>query len=1029
MTLRVFSLLLSLAGVLAGSPPALMGQSLAGSVVGRVVDPTGLPVAEAQVRIRSDSTNREYNSTTDQSGYYSITGLAPGLYQLRIAAPGFSTLVDPRIDVTVSQEVRADAKLAIGRTEETVIVEASHEALETENGERGDAIHEREIRDLPLNGRNYLSLALLVPGVVPAAAGQNPHNINGSRPDHVAYLLEGLPNSRRRDHEQVVLPSLEAVQEFKLLTGAYAPEYGRMEGVLSVALRSGGNQFHGSVFEFLRNDALDARGFFDRQTPSLRRNQFGALLEGPIRRDSTFFLASYEGLRERQSRTRLSRVPTLAERAGQFAAPLRDPLTRAAFPGNRIPAERIDPVAAALLAYVPEPNRAGAFNFDAAEVLSADTDALTLRIDHRLGEKDSFSARAILDRRSGADPFRSTTLPGFGSESRRQGQQWGITHTRIFSPTLLNEFRAGFGRLTFQETSVNAGASLAAEAGIGGVAAGSGLSNIIVAGFSQFGDSVALPSDWTANSFPLADTLAWTKGRHLFKFGAEYERSQYFELFGAFTMGQFSFINGFTGNAFGDFLLGLPAQALRQLGTNKAYLLSGAFGAFAQDSWQATPRLTLTYGFRYDRVEPPVEKYDRWANFLPELGRSIYVGDPDYPRSLMRTENLNFSPRLGFAWQFGAESLTVVRGGYGIFYGNDFQFQVYQALGATAYPFTQLQLIQATAAAPLALSDAFAADSALDLGSLSPNGWSYDNQSPYTQNWNLTVGRQITESTIVEAAYVGSVSTHQSAALNVNQWIRSAQGVTRPYPGLGRVIVFEPGASAAYHALQTTLRRTISNGLSMRAAFTWSKAIDSVSFGSAARQPQNSRDLRAERGRADFDRRAVWTSDVIYDLPIGRTRAFSSLPNWLNAAVGDWRLSVITQASSGVPFTPTQIGNSQQGAPTRPDRIAVGEAATPSVDRWFDPSAFSVVPLDAFRYGNSGRNILSAPGYLNFDAAIEKDVIVGEGRSLQLRGEFFNALNRANFGPPAAAVDQPTAGIISSAASGRQVQLGLKFLF
>jgi hypothetical protein len=442
MTLRVFSLHLSLAGVLACSPPALMGQSLAGTVVGRIVDPTGLPVAEAQVRIRSDSTNREYSSTTDQSGYYSVTGLAPGLYQLRIAAPGFSALVDPRIDVTVSQEVRADAKLAIGSTEETVIVQASHEVLETENGQRGDTIYEREIRDLPLNGRNYLSLALLVPGVVPAAAGQNPHNINGSRPDHIAYLLEGLPNSRRRDHEQVVLPSLEAVQEFKLLTGAHAPEYGRMEGVLS-----------------------------------------------------------------------------------------------------------------------------------------------------------------------------------------------------------------------------------------------------------------------------------------------------------------------------------------------------------------------------------------------------------------------------------------------------------------------------------------------------------------------------------------------------------------------------------------------------------WSKAIDSVSFGSAARQPQNSRDLRAERGRADFDRRAVWTSDVIYDLPIGRRRAFSSLPNWLNAAVGDWRLSVITQAYSGAPFTPTQIGNSQQGAPTRPDRIAVGEAATLSVDRWFDASAFSVVPLDAFRYGNSGRNILSAPGYLNFDAAIEKDVIVGEGRSLQLRGEFFNALNRANFGPPAAAVDQPTAGIISSAASGRQVQLGLKFLF
>ena len=642
MTPRPFSLLLSLACILVGSPPAIFGQSLAGSVVGRVVDPAGLPVAAAQVSARNHSTNWEYNSSTDPNGYYAITGLAPGNYQLRVVAPGFSILVDPEIDVTVSQEVRADAQLQIGAVEETVTVHASHEVLETEDGERGETIFEREIRDLPLNGRNYLSLALLIPGVVPAAAGQNPHNINGARPDHVAYLLDGLPNSRRRDHEQVVLPSLEAVQQFKLLTDAYAAEYGRMEGVLSVVLRSGGNQFHGSAFEFLRNDAVDARGFFDRQTPSLKRNQFGALLGGAIRQDSTFFLVSYEGVRDRQRQTRLSRVPTLDERLGQFAAPLRDPLTRRPFADNRIPAERIDPVAQALLAYVPEPNRAGAFNFDAAENLSADTDVLTLKLDHRLNAKDSLSARAIWDRRAAADPFRSTTLPGFGSESRRRGQQWGLTYTRVFSPSVLNEFRAGFGRLTFGETSVNAGASLAAEAGIAGVAPGSGLSNINIAGYSPFGDSVALPSDWTANSFPVADTFTWTKGGHLLKFGAEYERSQYFELFGAFTMGQFGFINGFSGNSLGDFLLGLPAQAQRQVGTNKAYLFSGSVGAFAQDSWRVAPRLTLTFGLRYDRVRPPVEKHDRWANVRPALGRSIYEGDPAEPSSLMRTENWKF---------------------------------------------------------------------------------------------------------------------------------------------------------------------------------------------------------------------------------------------------------------------------------------------------------------------------------------------------------------------------------------------------
>lgn len=1011
--------------------PCTFGQAYSANLVGSVTDPSGRSVPSAVITIVQKRTNLRWTTTARSDGSFQAHGLPPGNYDVRVSAPKFRELVREGVVLEVAQTVRLDLPLTLGELSGAVTVSASAGIIDSDSGSRAQTITEREIQAIPLNGRNYLALALLAPGVLPSAAGQNPHNINGARADHVGYLLDGVSNMRRRGHEQAVAPSLEAVQEFRILTNAYEAESGATPGLISVALRTGANDLHGSLFEYLRNDKLDARGFFDAEVPKLKRNQFGAMLSGPLRRNRSFLLLSYEGLRSRAAETRLSRVPSSAEREGRFTVPVRDPATGMVFAGNTIPSDRVDPVARRLLEFVPLPNRLGTFNYATSATIPADIDVVTARADHRLREGSQISLRGVVDWRFSENPFRGTNLPGFGSASEARNQSWGIVWTSSVGSSILNEARAGFNRSVFDEVSVNAGRNTAAEVGIAGVAQGSGLTNITIAGYTPFGDIPALPGQWTDNIYSASNTLSWMRGRHTFKFGGVFTRSQYSELFGAFSMGQLGFANAGSGSPFSDFLLGYPQQAQRQVGSNKSYLRSNSMAVFIQDDFRILPSVTLNLGVRYDLNPPPVEKFDRWANFLPELGRSIRPGEPGYPRSLLRSDTNDVSPRLGIAWRLDRAGRSVLRAGYGVFYGMDAQFQTYQALGATAFPFTRLELLVSTPAARLRLASPFAGAAGTNPAALSPNGVAYENRSPFTQNWNLTFAHELTPDLGVEAAYVGSRGSNLSAAINVNQTIRAATGNRSPFPGLSRVIVFTPSGSSQYNALQASIRRRMASGLAFRSSFTWSRAIDDVSFGSAARQPQDARNLRAERGLADFHRTTAWSSDLVYDLPAGRGRRFGS--NWnafWNALLGGWQVAAIAHLYSGRPFSATQTGVVQAGEPTRPDRLRDGHLDSPSVSRWFDVGAFRPVRANEFRFGNSGRNILIGPGRVLVDASLGKEfALPGDRARLQFRSEFFNLPNRANFGDPATAVDQPTAGVISSADPGRQIQFGLKVLF
>jgi hypothetical protein len=377
--------------------------------------------------------------------------------------------------------------------------------------------------------------------------------------------------------------------------------------------------------------------------------------------------------------------------------------------------------------------------------------------------------------------------------------------------------------------------------------------------------------------------------------------------------------------------------------------------------------------------------------------------------------------------------MTVLRGGYGVFYALDLQFTMYQLLAASAYPFTNLQIYQASPATPVRLAKPFPEGAqGVAPGAASPNGWEFKNRSPYQQQWNLTIARELKAGIGVEAAYAGNKGTHQSVAVNLNQTIRTAEGPLIPYAGYGRIIWQSLSGNSAYHALQVTARRHLGSNLSFRSTFTWSKAIDYASFGSAARQPQDPRDLRAERGLSDFHRGRTWTTDAVAVVPMGRGRMLgANLNRTFDLLLGGWRLSGILRLYDGSPFTPVVASaNQQAGDPVRPDRMGPGTLSEASVSRWFNRADFAVVPRDAVRMGNSGRNILIGPGKLILDAALMKEVAIGgESRRLQFRLEAFNALNRANFGQPAPAIDVAAGAAISTADPGRQLQVASKFLF
>jgi hypothetical protein len=940
---------------------------------------------------------------------------------------------------------------------------ATPSLIKQDSASLGTVITEQEVKQLPLDGRNFLELALLVPGAAPAANGSAgsvrgdfAFNVNGAREDANNFLLDGVYNVDPKLNTFSVKPPVDGVQEFEVLTSTYDAAFGRNAGAqVNVVTKSGTNQLHGTAYEFHRNAYTDARNFFvpaDQPDPKYIRNQFGFSLGGAIKRDRTFFFGDYEGTRVREGVTQVTNVPTLAERNGDFSQSLFarpfNPFTQQPFTGGVIPVQFQNPIGRAIANLYPLPNRNVAFaNFVSSPVSRDRNDVFDVRLDHRLNDKATLTARYSFGDRTLFEPFTGPTfalVPGFGDVVPRRSQNFMLSETQLISPTLVNEARFAFNRVASAVTQEGGGASLNRQVGLPELSANArdfGLSFITITGFSPLGDEFNNPQRSAVNTFQLLDNLSYVRGQHFFKIGADFRDAQQNAFRDVQSRGFLTFSDQFplTGNALADLLLGFPALTGGAHVDNAQHLRTRSYNFYVNDSWRATPRLTINAGLRYELNTPPVDAEDR-ANVYDPLTRSLVrVGTNNVPRGGYPADKNNFAPRVGLAWTLTKDEKTVLRAGYGVYYD-----QSALAPGEALYfnaPFFDLRLFFSLPGLPLTLNNPFPQNFPFPLPS-SALAIQRDLRTPYMQHWNLNVQRQLGRSRVAEIAYVGSKGTKLLTARDINQPPASpVQPNPRPNPAFDDIDIIESRADSNYHALQARLQQRLSNGLALLASYTFSKSIDDASnfFTSAGDPnfPQDSNNVRLERGRSNFDVRQRLSLSYTYDLPFGNGQRFAHDGGVLSALLSGWQTNGVVTLQTGRPFTVAllpDIDNSNTGrsnlgfgANDRPNVVAAPRLSNGTPDRWFNTSAFVFPAFGTF--GNSGRNTLDGPGYQNFNASLVKNTALGERVKLQLRAEAFNLFNHPNFNLPDNFLGSPTFGRILSAQSPRHLQFGVKLLF
>jgi outer membrane receptor protein involved in Fe transport len=1056
----------------------LAAQTPSASVVGRVVDATGAVIPGVAVKITNLDTNQVSSGITNGAGDYTVPYLNPGRYALDAEGPGFRTYKQGEFPLQVEQTLRIDIKMEIGATSDSVTVIDTPPVLNTESGARGDVTSNAELTEIPLNGRNFSDLAYLTGGVLPRGdGGDGQFAINGARADNVGFLLDGVNNTQRRNTSSMVSPPLEGVQEFKMITSGFAAEYGRFAGgVLSAVTKSGGNRVRGSLYEFLRNDALDARNFFDAGKSKLRQNQFGATLSGPIviprvynGRDRAFFLFTWESLRSISGSTQRGIVPQPAMLSGDFSKAVNafgkpeqivDPLAKnTPFPNNQIPLSRLDPVSLNIAAYYPAPNLIGsANNYLAQGNSTSNFDNYGIKVDHMLGAGDRLTASTFWRRSDSNNPFQRSPVAIFNATNQPLGLLAYIREIHTFTPSLFNEASINFSRLTQNQGLNHSSFDWSAAAGfVGGTKnpVDLGLPYISVSGYIDLGQAYDLPKIWRYNNYQYADAVTWIHGRHTAKFGGDFLRYQYFNNDYQDLRGRMTFLGRFTNDPMADFLLGYAQSSRRLLNVAQEYLFVSNYSAYAQDDFKVTPTLTLNLGLRYELMKPPSEKYNARSDFVPSLGRIVIGGtgtlgqaafnsliaqtglsqyvamasNVGLPSTLIHTNYKDFAPRFGFAWRPFGGTRTVFRGGYGIFYGTDSLYR-YDSQSDT-YPFAIIQTFSPVTSNPLALtvSNPFPVALTKTSGVTSPSGENVNIKAQYLQSWNLTIERDLGRGTVLEVAYAGSKGTHLPRQYDINQQLyvpalKVNGAFPRSFPAFSTINYFDDVANSTYNSASVTLRRRLSQQLFLRVAYVYAKSIDTSSntggvIAAGFPTAQNSRDLNAERGRSDFDIGHTVAASFIWAPRLSR-----------NVALRDWQISGTTTAYTGPPFTP-KVANfdATTGGAARPDRIAKGTLPDPSPDQWFDRTAFPPVPVGAFHFGDSGRNILDGPGTFALNVGLSRRFRLDEMRALQFRGESFNLTNRVSFGLPQTDVDVLNGATISSAKTARVFQLGLRFEF
>ena len=1045
-------------------PSFAMAQTHRATVRGTIKDPNQAVIPDAAINIQNTETLESRSVTSDAHGEYAILALPAGAYAISIQATGFDRF-SQRLELQVNQELRVDVVVQISAVGELTIEAGPPPDLKKDSGSIGTVIENRQVSGLPLDGRNFYELTLLVPGAAPAAPGSAgsargdfAFNVNGAREDSNNFLLDGVYNLDPKLNTFGVRPPVDAIREFEMLTNSYDASFGRNPGAqVNVVLKSGTNELHGSLFEFHRNGALDARNFFAPSTeskPKYLRNQFGGSIGGPIRRDRTFIFGDYEGTRSREGITRITNVPTVLERQGDFSqslfGPPIDPFTGMAFPGGVIDPLRIHPIGQAIAALYPLPNRNEPFrNFVSSPIQRDDNDSFDVRLDHRLTDRADLTFRYSFGDRSLFEPFTGSTfslVPGFGDTVKRRSQNAMTALTLVVTPNLVNETRLAFSRVAASVTQE--ASQLNSELGLPTISPNprdAGLSFITVTGLSPLGDEGNNPQKSVTNVYQIINNSSYSHGSHLIKFGGDIRFSQQnafrdVESRGRLTFSPFAQISG---NALADLLLGFPLLTTVARVDNPQQLRTRSYNAFFNDSFRINPRLTLNAGLRYEYNSPPVDADDR-ANVYDIATRSlVQVGTNGVPRGGIESDKNNFAPRLGLAWTVGEDEKTVIRAGYGIYYDQS-ALAPTEALYFNS-PYFDNNIFFSLPGLPLTLSDPFPAffpfplpDSALAI--------QRDLRTAYMQHWNLNVQRELGSKSVLEVAYVGSKGTKLLTARDINQpqpgvLPPGLPFVPRPDPRFDDINLLESRANSNYHSLQARLQQRFSRGLAALVSYTFAKSIDDASnfFSSAGDPnfPQNSYDVRAERGRSNFDVRHRLSISYSYDLPFGNGKRYFADKGWASTLLSGWQSFGVLTWQSGRPFTVallSEIDNSGTGrsilgfgANDRPNLIGDPQLSSPSTERWFNTAAFAFPAPGTF--GNAGRNIIDGPGYQSVNASLVKNTNLTERVNLQFRVEAFNLFNHPNFNLPDNFLGSPTFGQITSARDPRHLQFGLKLLF
>ena len=1079
-------------------------QEATGTISGAVSDTTGAAIPAASILVRNIQTNLTRSSQSDERGAFHVPALPPGSYNVQISRDRFRSATVPEIGLQVNQVATVNVALEVGAIADSVTVEGAVSLVEPESSTVGQVVGARAIQELPLNGRQFLQLVTLVPGAISGytrdvsrqggrrAGSDLDISVSGGRSEYNNYLLDGVLNTDENFNTYVVSPSVDALEEFKVQTSSYSAQYGRGGGAqINIVTKSGTNQLHGTLFEFLRNDKLDAKNFFDSPylpIPPYRQNQFGGTLGGPIRaprlyngRDRTFFFFNYEGFRIRQAQTATSTVALPAWRAGDFtgAPALFDPQTlrsdpnraggflRDPFPQNRIPQNRLDATAGALLKYLPLPNLPGSVrNYLNNASRSETDDQFTFKVDHKLSSNDTLFARHTV---SDEGQYTPGAFPSAANLLNLRAQVAAVGETHILSPRTVNEFRFGFNRLYNALLQRNAyQLDGLGEAGITGLSRDPinfGIPAINIAGLAAWGDTpTGYPSLLRDNVFQYLDNLSMTRSAHNLSLGAEIRRYQFNNVANDFTRGNYIFAAPYftsnpaspagTGFGFADYLLGLPSNVAGSVGDTSIYDRRLSLNFYLQDDWKVTRRLTLNLGVRYELNPFPVEKYDRidtvdvgtnpptivragtgdpWYLYPSNIKldpRIPYVRDGRFGRSLLPSNKNDWAPRFGLAYALNQK--TAIRTAYGLFYSQDFG-NVFFDLARGTPRNIQVALPSDPINPQLGMKDAFAGLDA-DTTILAPKLVFVDPHSyktSYIQQWTLNVQRELARDLVFEAGYAGTKGTH----LGLQNFLNTAppgpgavQG-RRPWPMYGAVWLFQHRVGSDYNALQTRLEKRYARGVTFLASYTWGKSLDYVSSSRTTgeiNRPIDPNNLALERGRSLFDARHNFVFHALYDLPFHRRGASGKFTD-------GWQISGIFHEHTGLPFTVSAAGDlANTGVGVSRANVVPGQAvglpsSERSPDRWFNTAAFALP--SPYTFGNASRNTVDAPGRVNLDLSIIKNTALTESSKLQFRAEAFNLSNTPPLGGPGATVGVVTFGRISSADAPRQVQLALRLVF